>query len=383
MVDFQLDKVFDCPALLSELDVAKVFEEPSSRAGTTYYVSKDALMRVFKNRSLELWNQLSASSIARLCHVLDTAVWLASTLTFTDWDTGLRTIAAQYFQCSGELYYTPDSWIGCLYIIKACTHVDEDTRIRKLQNFASDGLARDFDGVIILRTLAVSPEIHKAQGKIYSLLAGHIAFQGQQIEHVSVEPLFPLICKQIACENSYGRQIGPENVIPNLQSRQFFSGFGEILYVRHEILQDSELFAVARTASIPGAVLKSYIALPCQHSYHGVTDYKGQLSTDPRRLQKGRFSAGFRRDSSSLEPKFSTLYQKVDNNELGQWLAYEDARDGRAICILQRETRLNCILDRIVRATKLNTQDSKKVDGPFTKSGHRSKIFVIAGRLDQ
>ncbi|KAL9584033.1 MAG: hypothetical protein Q9212_002355 [Teloschistes hypoglaucus] len=384
--DFWLDENFKCQASFSDQDLAKAFaEQPGWPSGVerTYSISEHALVRIFKNRSLEHCNQLSDSSITELCHVLDTAVWLASTLAFTDWNTGLRTIAAQHFHVSSSLVETTNPWFSCFDIIKACTDIDDNSINGRLQYFEVDGLALNLDGVIILGTLAVSPAIHKTHGKIYSLLAGHITFDGQERKSVSVrmEPRRTFKMEPIKCGNSHGGQIGPENVIPNLHSRQLFSGLGETLYVRYEILKDVELFTIAHTASVPRIVLNSYIALPCQHSYYDVTDSNRQLRTDPRGFQY-KISAGFRK-CRIVEPDFSIFYQQVDNNELGQWLAYQDAIEAKPICILQRETCLNCIVDRICQSPELNDQNREKHGGLFTKKGYGPRVLIIAGRLDQ
>lgn len=211
-VNFRLDEELNCQASFSDPNLAEAFKDQwrfSWKVGQTYSISKDAFVPTLKLKILENGNRVSDNSIAQVFRFLDTAAWLASTLSFTDWNTGLRTVAARHFYTLKSISDEGLQWDGCQYIIEACNDVDKDVSVRRLQTLDCDWLALNFDGVIVLRTLAVSPSIHQAQGKIYSLLAGHITFEGQQREGVSEEPKNAFIKMPISCGKRYLWQVAP------------------------------------------------------------------------------------------------------------------------------------------------------------------------------
>ncbi|KAL8665415.1 MAG: hypothetical protein Q9202_002308 [Teloschistes flavicans] len=368
---------------LNDPDLAKDFKDFIEQHPDQYrihHICPEALFRTFKRRLPE---QPSDDAMTHICDVLNTAVWLASTLAFTDWNSGLRKIAARNFHASSSYFKRRFSGKRiCLDILETCVNARRSMTLRKLDMFDPDWVALNFDGVIILRTLAVSESIHKAQGKVYSLLAGHILFDGEQKEALLQEPGYtlPSSSRSIRSGLTHKQQIGPENFVPSLQSRQFFSGSGETLFVRHEILKDQVLFAFASPASIAMATLDSWVALPCQHSYYSVIDRNIQIFSDswPEHF---RFSAGILYDCRSDDPVISILYQQVDNNELGQWLMYSAKNfvDSNVIVvhILQRETCINCILNRIILW-------ERSIDDEKRSSGQKSKTvyWIIAGRID-
>lgn len=167
-----------------------------------------------------------------------------------------------------------------------------------------------------------------------------------------------------------------------LRSRYLLNGSGETLYVRHEILKDSELFATAATATRPVTILQSDAALPCPHLYYGSIDMSGQRSTDSGRPFT-MISTGFCMGRSDSRDRGPISYQQGDNNELGHWLAYQVTTDDSAVFILQRETCLNCIMGRMIEWRGLSDYGKGNKQGFLTRGCDVRGICIIAGRLDQ
>ncbi|KAL8689131.1 MAG: hypothetical protein Q9218_005128 [Villophora microphyllina] len=295
--------------------------------------------------------------------ILDKAVSLASMLAFTDWNTSLRTLAACHFDASSssalEKWNTSELWIDCEQILQACTDTN-NLFTRRLQMFHSEWLALGMDGVVVLRNLAVPQSLHDARGKIFSLLAGHISFEGQQREGVLAMPAQHVSGKSVIKDDRY---IGPDNAIPNLQSRYFFGGSGETLFVRHEILQESRLFAIAEPVRISQNLIMSQVAQPCRHSYSRVMEYLGPLPAAPSgqvilsvtpgfTFYPGRKPGGI---FGGIE-KVQIYYQQTDNNELAQWLAcQEQVGFAGFVHIWQRNSCLECIVQWIDKEKEIHS----------------------------
>ena len=138
-----------------------------------------------------------------------------------------------------------------------------------------------------------------------------------------------------------------------LQSRFLFSSTGDTLWVRHEILNGSQLFTVANPVYISAALWDMFVAQPCKHAYDD-TALHPEIVHQSKMLLK--FSSGFDLSINPValeEEGFyrNFYYQLVDKNDMGQWLACQWGRErmvSNSVMILQDNTCLECIMQRII-----------------------------------
>lgn len=324
----------------------------------------------------------------RAYEVIDRAVSFASQLAFTDWNTSLRTMSARHFHghpSSGTILRRtvlrrvrePGPFEGLGQALVACTDICDEETLRQ-RMFTSDWLGLSLDGVVVLRTLLNCHSISKIQGKIFSLLPGHISFEGQQRELIRMAFERDIVCKPIT---SLQRNVQPTDMASSLRSRLLFSGSGDTLWARHEILDGSELFTVAHPVEISVAIRKMLVAQSCAHPYDTVFNNQGLLRKGkvPVALLAGltlyKSERPREKGVDGTYNGYRIFYQQVDKNDVAQWLACQWHRgfdDLSSAIILQDDTCLECIIERIIGNMKM-------FEGSDLQT---SQICIIAGRKD-
>ena len=198
-------------------------------------------------------------------------------MAFTDWNTSLQTMSARHFH--GHTTFRtvlthampgpvrePGPFKGLGRALMACTDtVDEQTLRQKM--FTPDWLELNLDGVVVLRTLLICHSITKVQGRVFLLLLGHISFEGQQRESIRIAFVNDVPCKPTISPH---QDVQPMDIAPTLRSRLLFTGPGDTLWARYEILDGSELFTVAHSVEISVALRKMLVAQPCAYPYNTV-----------------------------------------------------------------------------------------------------------------
>lgn len=325
------------------------------------------LIRILKRRDATTKKDSPLYRISdRVCEVLGRAILFASQMAFTDWNTTLQTMSVHHFHghttsrtiltCATPApVHEPGPFEGLGRAILACTDaIDEQTLTQKI--FTPDWLGLNLDGVIVLRTLSNCHSITKVQGRVFSLLPGYISFEGQQREVIRMAFENDVRCKPIT---SLNQDVQPMDCAPALRSRFLFSGSGDTLWARHEILDGSELFTVAHPVDISAAIRKMLVAQPCAHPYN--TIFK---DPDSLRKEESPFALfpGLTLYKSDRTPhsqltfdgthKYLSFlyYQQVEKNDFAQWLACQWHRgyDHNPILILQDNACLQCIIRRII-----------------------------------
>ncbi len=350
-----------------------------------------ALIRILKRRDATTNKESPLYRISdRVCEVLGRAILFASQMAFTDWNTTLQTMSARHFhghttsrpaltRAMPASVREPGPFEGLGRALLACTDtIDEQTLTQKM--FTPDWLGLNLDGVVVLRTLLNCHSIAKVQGRVFSLLPGHISFEGRQREVIRMAFENDVRCKPIT---SLHEDVQPMDIAPTLRSRFLLSGSEDTLWARHEILDGSELFTVAHPIEISVAIRKMLVAQPCAHPYN--TIFK-----NPDSLRKEEFPFAlfpgltlYKSDRTchmqltfdgTLKYASFLYYQQVEKNDLAQWLACQWHRgfDLNPILILQENACLQCIVRRII--------------GNRTKFLDRTSGFgefcIIAGRIN-
>ena len=292
-----------------------------------------------------------------LCKYLHRAVSIASHLAFTDWNSSLQTLSVRNFygrqRFSGhvelENVRLPQDFKKFLNnaLIASTDVVTKQTLDQQLA--FSDWLAIDFDGVVVLRNLAVRPSIANADGTLLSFSMGHIAFEGERKKIVNMD--VPKLNTGDSSDPDESLSYLPvvKTVTPNLQSRFLFSDYKEVLWARHEIFNDAEFVTNADGVRISENIMGLLVAEPCGHSC-SVTD---QLLPSRVKFMDGLFlkepewvSFGDRAKTTKID----IYYQAVNLDGLSAWLACQWLHrpySRRLIGILQEKACLNCICRHI------------------------------------
>ena len=251
------------------------FEDLLDRLLSPFYTQ--GIEQIMGIKSKEPYGGWKRTSIYRLCEHLYRAISIASHLAFTDWNSSLQTLSVRNFygrKFSGFTKFQnvrlPKDFKRFLSnaLIATTDVVTEQTLDQQLA--FSDWLAIDFDGVVVLRNLAIRPSIANADGTILSFSMGHIAFEGERKKIVNMD-VPKLNIGRSGLEESLSYAQVDKNLIPNLQSRFLFSDYKEVLWARHEILNDVESVTNANGVRISENIMKLLVAKPCGHSC-SVTD---------------------------------------------------------------------------------------------------------------
>ncbi|MCJ1451076.1 hypothetical protein MMC28_001410 [Mycoblastus sanguinarius] len=257
----------------------------------------------------------------------------------------------------------------------ACTDaVDEQTL--KHQILTRNWLGLGLDGIIVLRNLATCHSIRQAQGKILSLMPGHIVYEGQPRDLIKMDFDKDVPCKPIT---SPLHDVKSEDVVPSLRSRFLFRGYKDTLWLRHEIFIDSDLLTVAQPVDVSTAITRLIVTEPCKHLYTSTLD-------DLKGLHRGK-------NAPSLHPGFTLnieggrpaqeingtagihiYYQQVNRNDLGQWLVCQWSRNfgSSLVLVLQTGMCLECTIHGM-----LNNEEELLHMNIF--NGH---FCIIAGGAD-
>ena len=297
-----------------------------------------------------------------LCKHLRRAVSIASHLAFTDWNSSLQTLSVRNFygrrKFSGHIELENVSLPRDFkkFLSNALiANTDVVTKQTLDQQLAfSDWLAIDFDGVVVLRNLAIRPSIANADGTILSFSMGHIAFEGERKKIVNMD--VPKLNMNVPRKNvgnsshpdespSYS-QVG-KTVTPNLQSRFLFSDYKEVLWARHEIFNDVEFVTNADGVSISENIMELLVAEPCGHS----CSITGQPLPSRVKFMDGLFLKepkwGSLKDLGKTKTDIYCQAGKLDG--LSAWLACQgpNSSSRRPTRILQEKACLNCICRNI------------------------------------
>ena len=320
--------------------------------------------------------QLPPHFLGRVNEVIERAILFASQLAYTNWNTSVQTMSARHFH--GRAYgrellqrsHSGEIQEPVLFsrVLLACIDtVDEVTLRQKLCTY--DWLGLSLDGMVVLRTLLTRHSISQIRGEIYTFLPGQISFEGQPRNIIRMDFESDVGSKPIGSlqENS----VQPMDIASALRSRFLFSSTGDTLWVRHEILNGSELFTVANPVYISVSIRNMFVAQPCKHAYD--TAFTPEIV---HQSDMWKFSSGFdlydpyRRTQGSR----NFYYQLVDKNDMGQWLACQWGRErmvSNSVLILQDNTCLECIMQRII-------------DGSKFRHGFKEiwRVCIIAGSSD-
>ncbi|KAK0510094.1 hypothetical protein JMJ35_007488 [Cladonia borealis] len=283
------------------------------------------------------------TSMYDLCKYLHTAASIASHLAFTDWNSSLQTLSVRNFygrrRFSGniELEHVTLPYDFRKFLSNALIASTDVVTTQTLdQQLAfSDWLAIDFDGVVVLRNLAIRPSIANADGIILSFSMGHIAFEGERKKIVNMDvPKLNTGNSSDPDESlSYSQVV--KTVTPNLQSRFLFSDYKDVLWARHEIFTDVEFVTNADGVRISENIMGLWVAEPCGHS----CSVTGQPA--PSRV---KFMAPELDFFEEIEADIYCLAGKLDG--LSAWLACQGPHKPSwrpLIGILQEKACLDCI----------------------------------------
>ena len=297
------------------------------------------------------WKKMSTYD---LCQYLYRAISIASHFAFTDWNSSLQTLSVRNFYGRGKFFGStklenvrlPKDFKKFLSnaLIASTDVVTEQTLDQQLA--FSDWLAIDFDGVVVLRNLAIRPSIANADGTILSFSMGHIAFEGERKKIVNMDvPKFDSVHSSLEKSLSYARVV--RNLNPNLQSRFLFNDYKEVLWARHEIFNDVEVVIDADGVRISENILELLVAEPCGHS----CSVSGQLLPSRVKFMDGPDSEEIEwapfRDPRKPNPDIYCHAGRLDG--LSAWLACQWPHDHprRPRGILQEKACLSCICSNI------------------------------------
>ena len=327
------------------------------------------------------FNDTGVRYIKFLLRMVDAACWLA----FTDWDQHLRFLSVSFLESHGP-------WRGCLLSKRAlieilamngpsgqpCTEVHTsvvelckasiDVIIGGRQSWTSDFgedklLAFQHWGVVFVQNAALQQNLD-LDACFLHLIPGAIAADGERqnrIYNYSPQPKARTIqASSLVAKRGQQGVYKPVDHFPALSVTTRGDVSAEGIILKQTVLVGNDVYSIPGPGSTSKAVRKLFVTKPCGHHYYD------ELSVSRSDMQQGLFLAG------TLEQRRESeiWLQSVDQNPLGQWLAYQTFK-GSELTFLQRDCCLACLLTKIHEVSKT-----------FVASSRGRKTFrIIHGRL--
>ncbi|PVH75647.1 hypothetical protein DL98DRAFT_592915 [Cadophora sp. DSE1049] len=335
---------------------------------------------------------LSEQDIPRgLLHVLNNAAEFASLLAFTDWNHGNRSISTEFFRnqplpqrkvgrLPSRCHF--DAWQQHIMhrALEFSTNMTDKALEKKL-GWVADWLGQNYDGIIVVRHLACSQDLLKLPGCLATFHPGHIAVDGERFQDFREEQDLLLIEQEVRQTQPRSKTYMPHfmttipdgpffssNMFPELRLQTMVETRRDSVWIKSHLLVDGTNVSLISPSRIASYATHLLISKPCDHEDVSRPLSRAAPAAGANSLFK--WSAGLvlnknvilaentpssahgrpASTSTSTLPPVQVHIQQVDNNRLGQWVsvhARDHGRDVTCMQILQRDSCLDCIIDRL------------------------------------
>ena len=363
-------------------------EDPDRDHGRDAVVRHDVILkRAWKASDLGRTNAALTHRCAemlgdpkRLINFLGYLVEAVCWLSFTDWHNNVHLISTNFLEkcVSGSENFK----LSDFHIFHGLEHNSEkpysdrgrswiEARCDALQKILFQGsykigssfndptiLAFEHKSIIFGQKAAIREELN-LDACFFNIFSGSISMDSErygviyETKCLGQHDMKPIVDEQV-------RRLKPANLFPSLRVSSTVKTPSKDLILQRRAVIDNKTCVIDGCDRASSSLLQLLVSSPCEHDYYREleSDYTRYLVDDARR------ELGYGLDLRE-RAHFSELWiQAVDQNPVGQWLAYQKENGA----ILQRE----CCMECAMRATV----DSQKADINI-----EHPIYIIPGRL--
>ena len=300
------------------------------------------------------------------------AIEFASELAFTDWDTSLRLMSARFIRSrpmdtrtEPEPMSRGSSLEGHLLdAILLCTDSMNELALRT-RTQSNYWLATDFDGVILLRNMALTRSVNKLKGIFLTFVPGRIRYEDTSYFSIcsdniqSYEPLdyktFPE--SQNWFDDVKGISSPTKSVTSDLKFKDLFTASANTLWVRLEVFFQGKFRGIVEVKNIANAIPQLLVSVPCStplpnmeaHNFHDPILKPSTWKASTIRTWREGFAFSSCEDNSwTYEANYGAYFynQCVPEDPEAQWLACQwlalDCPD--SLIVLRKNCCLTCTL---------------------------------------
>ena len=306
-----------------------------------------------------------------LVRVAKAASWLA----FTNWDQTLRMMSVDFLvegmmgdeiplSCIKDGSVKSHPWDDndlCLYAFRMC--IGPNVQVFRRQDRY---IATHVNGLIIAKRTAIH-QVFDYEAIYVSLFSGAIVLDGQRHDNIIVDGMsssttnfFPGNGKDHRKEAHY-RAV---DMFPTLEVLSRVERSRRDIVIYQELDFDGRVLLMGHLGNASRALEKVYVMDDCHHGYDD------ECSPNLSEVKQGLYLPQHRIPEIYLGLDKTICYiQAVDQNPVGQWLAWHNSYSDDILSVVQTEkTCLSCVYERLVNAGVIN-------------KGRFSAICIIPGRL--
>ena len=217
--------------------------------------------------------------IKKVSEMLDTAVYLAAGLAFTDWNDSLRILPIRYFQLREQAFFPPEVKAGSLKwmlrnIVPLCTDNYKDTLLA-VSDDGSDWVGSECDGLGVLSSTTLQQSIPNLHGLCLEFRLGHISYQDTKVELIwATRPINLEFYNLDTWLDSNGEQIVDEEHARDAflttsdgpsEIRQTFTLRRNALWLKLEYLDAARRWHTVDPNQVSDRIRSLYVTSPCVH----------------------------------------------------------------------------------------------------------------------
>ena len=329
------------------------------------------------------WSKDTRNSIAE---TIKLAVRVASRLAFTDWHQSCQLLSMNIMSLGYRIGIPDDRQFEGL-VAEAVSLCFDGVNTRALEKkiWSDDWTALDLDGVIVIRTVARTPDIRDVRGKLVCFASGSIQFEGSSYKKVRSDRSTPTV--DYSYQDNRKHELPSASVrylrnkFPNTRMRPFVTASSDTIFLRAEVYFEGDI-PVFVDGTISAKMLPDLLVTErCEHGYRSDFPISAFTANKQyiRHFYEGLFFDDARHGGMTIGDKLngSPVYvQHTKDNPVLQWLALQwipRSDSERCIRVLQKHCCLPCILKRLHRIVESIGESS----APVLAGGY--PICIIAG----
>ncbi|MCJ1404473.1 hypothetical protein MMC11_007699 [Xylographa trunciseda] len=333
-----------------------------------YVLAKSGSARSQDGHGLDDWSEEAQHHVSM---TMGHAARIAAHLAFTNWPTSLQLLSVNHF-------YHRESFEENLvvsrmqsarmtakdflpFLIPICTDSTSAQHLREAYA-GVEWTALDIDGLIVLRSAALSGFLNDFKGQPLNLHRGRIAYEGTQISMIrrslghyegemEEELEYEMRERQLATENNTWELLNPDyfETLKPQETRQTFIRQKDILFLRHEILYMPGRWQPTNPDGLSLLVPNIFMARSCNHDKNVPLRLHFQGTSKGISLDRWKAVDVFTpRISSSLSyrgPSYIRYYPLENNlSEMSSAFANKGAK---YVIVLQAQTCFLCTIHQI------------------------------------
>ena len=269
------------------------------------------------------------------------AVRAASWLALTNWESNLRTISITFLGSN----FRPDQddtdrtqlqACSLSHIAHAVTNIALGSRKANRVGFQQpEVFAYQQRGVVVCNAVAAA-QTFDLNACYIDLVPGSISLHGEPASRI-ISPAEGQFRLYEESNSPRSESLKPVNMFKQLKANNTFEIEDGEINLHQTVLIDEQLYWLRTPGDIFQSLINCCLPPPCNHGYE-----MGWKTSKP-------FSLGLQVSEGHQNFAPETRVQAVDQNPLGQFIAYQSSSSLRCFSLLQRDCCLSCTFDTLAR----------------------------------